>query len=95
MSALRGSGGDRIGDLALEDEVDDQYGYGRDEHSGGKAGMSLEYWPRSVVTPTMSVRCSADGIISSAINTSFQQNSASRIPIDSKAGLPSGTMIRR
>jgi hypothetical protein len=57
-------------------------------------GMSAEYWPRRAVTPTMRVRCSAEGIMSSAMRTSFQQNRAFRIPTDSSAGRPSGSMIR-
>jgi hypothetical protein len=57
--------------------------------------MSAEYWPRSEVMPTIRVRWSADGIISSEMSTSFQQNSASRMPTDSSAGAPIGSMIRR
>ena len=43
----------------------------------------------------MRVRCSGDGIISRAMSTSFQQNKALRMPTDSSAGAPSGSMIRR
>ena len=43
----------------------------------------------------MRVRCSAEGIISSEMSTSFQQNRALRMPTDSSAGVPSGSMIRR
>src|SRR5690242_13887435 len=36
MSALRGSGGDGLGDLALEDEVHREHGSGGDQHTGGE-----------------------------------------------------------